>query len=69
MIDGLFLTCQKQLQDDYLKNCDNGPEQGVKVLPIWYCISCLCLQTEFAAKDVHPKDTAKQQITRNKYKM
>lgn len=45
---------------NYLENSDNGPKQGVKVLPVWYCVTSLCLKTELTAKDVHPEDTAIQ---------
>lgn len=44
-----------------LKDSDDGPEQRVKVLPVRHCVSCLCLQTELTAKDMHPKDTATQE--------
>lgn len=50
---------------EYLKNGDNGPQQGIKVLPVWYCVSGLCLKTEFASKNVHPKDTAIQYTTQH----
>lgn len=46
-----------------LKNCDNGPEQRVKVLPVRHGVSCFCLQAKFTTKYVHPKDTAKQEPT------
>lgn len=49
---GASLNCS------YLKDSDNGPEQGVKVLPVGYCVSCVCLQAELTTKDMHPKDTA-----------
>lgn len=39
---GGFVCFSKQYAN-YLENSDNGPEQGVKVLSIWYCVACLCL--------------------------
>lgn len=45
----------------YLKDSDDGPEKGVKVLPVGHCVSGLCLQTELTTKDVHPQDTATQE--------
>lgn len=42
----------------YLKHSHNSPEQRVKVLPVRHGISSLSLQTELAAKYMHPQDTA-----------
>lgn len=47
----------------YLENSDNGPEQGVKVLPIWNRVPRLCFDAELTAKDVHPENAATQQHT------
>lgn len=44
----------------YLEDSDDGPQQGVKVLPVRYGVARLCLQTELTAKDVHPQDTTTQ---------
>lgn len=42
----------------YLEDCDDGPQQRVKVFSVGHCVASLSLQTELAAKDVHPQDTA-----------
>lgn len=44
----------------YLEDSDDGPQQGVKVLPVRYGVACLCLQTELTAKYVHPQNTTTQ---------
>lgn len=54
----LSVKCGMMVIRTHLENCDNGPQQGVKVLPVWHCVSSLRLQTELTAKDVHPQDTA-----------
>lgn len=52
----------------YLKNSDDGPKQGVKVLPVRHCVSCFCLQTKLTAKYVHPQDAATQtRVSSNNY--
>ena len=40
----------------HLEHRDDGPQQGVEVLPVRDRVSCVRAQAEFAAKDVHPKD-------------
>lgn len=40
----------------YLEHGDNGPQQGIKVLPVGDCVSGICFQTEFAAEEMHAKD-------------
>ncbi len=55
------MLIRKQWYVDYLENSDYGPEQGVEVLPVRYCVTGLCLETELTAKDVHPQDTTTQQ--------
>lgn len=44
----------------YLEDSDDGPQQGVKVLPVRYGVARLRLQTELTAKDVHPQNTTTQ---------
>lgn len=44
----------------YLEDSDDGPQQGVKVLPVRHGVARLRLQAELTAKDVHPQDTATQ---------
>lgn len=44
----------------YLEDSDDGPQQGVKVLPVRDGVARLCLQTELTAEDVHPQDTTTQ---------
>lgn len=46
---------------DYLENGDDGPEERVKVFPVWYRVAGLGLETELTAEDVHPQDTATEQ--------
>ena len=41
----------------HLKDSDDCPEQGVKILSVWNRVSRLRLQTELTAKDVHPQNT------------
>lgn len=43
-------------QPAHLEHGDDGPQQGVKVLPVGDRVSRVCAEAEFAAKDVHPKD-------------
>lgn len=45
----------------YLENSHNGPEQGVKVLPVRDRVPRLSLDAELAAKDVHPENAARHQ--------
>lgn len=40
----------------HLEDSDNGPQQGVKILPVRNCISCVCPEAELATKDVHSQD-------------
>ena len=40
----------------HLEHRDDGPQQGVKVLPVGDRVSRVRAQAEFAAKDVHPED-------------
>ena len=40
----------------HLEHRDDGPQQGVKVLPVGDRVSCVRAEAEFAAKDVHPED-------------
>lgn len=44
-----------------LENSNDGPEQGVEVLPIRYRVPRLCFDTELTAKDVHPENAATHQ--------
>lgn len=41
----------------YLENSDNGPEQGVEVLPVGQRVA-VSLRGKFTAKEVHPQDAA-----------
>lgn len=43
----------------YLENGDNGPEQGVEVLPVGQRVA-VSLGGELAAEEVHPQDAARQ---------
>lgn len=45
----------------YLENSHDGPEQRVKVLPVWDRVPRLRLDAELAAKDVHPENAARHQ--------
>lgn len=49
---------------DYLEHSDNGPEEGVEVLPVRDRVPRLRLETELTAEDVHAQDTATQQHSR-----
>lgn len=40
----------------YLEHGDNGPQEGVKVLPVGDRVTGVCLQAELAAKEVHTQD-------------
>lgn len=40
----------------HLEDGDDGPQQGVKILPVRNCISCVCPEAELATKDVHSQD-------------
>lgn len=46
----------------HLEHCDDGPQQGVKVLPVRDRVSRVRAEAEFAAKDVHPKDAGKDGV-------
>lgn len=48
------------LNYSYLKNGDNSPKQGVKVLPVRHSVPRFCLQAKLTAKYVHPQDAATQ---------
>ena len=57
----LFNTAEtRKAVRSYLEDSDDGPQQGVKVLPVGYGVARLCLQTELTAKDVHPQNTTTQ---------
>lgn len=43
----------------YLENGDDGPEQGVEVLPVGQRVA-VSLGGELAAEEVHPQDAARQ---------
>lgn len=47
----------------YLEDGDDGPQQGVEVLPVRYGVTRLRLQAELTAKYVHPQNTATQAKT------
>lgn len=51
----------------HLENGDNGPQQGVKILPVRNCISCVCPEAELATKDVHSQDALEQDHVKHKY--
>lgn len=53
-------VCVFKLLYSYLKDSDDSPEQGVKVLPVRHRVSCLCFQTELTTEDMHSQDTATQ---------
>lgn len=40
----------------HLEHSDNGPQQGVEVLPVGDRVPCVRTEAEFAAKDVHPEN-------------
>lgn len=41
----------------YLENRDDGPEQGVEILPVGQRVA-VSLRSELAAKEMHPQDAA-----------
>lgn len=40
----------------HLEDGDDGPQQGVEILPVRNCISCVRPEAELATKDVHSQD-------------
>lgn len=40
----------------YLENSNNGPEQGIKILPVRESVS-ISLWGKLTPKEMHPKDT------------
>lgn len=51
----------------HLEDGDDGPEQGVEILPVRNCISCVCPEAELATKDVHTQDALEQDDVKYKY--
>lgn len=53
---------KQKRRHEYLDGCshledgDDGPEKGVKVLPVWQRVS-IPLRAKFATKQMHPKNT------------
>lgn len=43
----------------YLENGDDGPEQGVKVLPVGQRVA-ISLRSKLTAEEVHPQDAARE---------
>lgn len=43
------------LRSSNLKDGDDGPEQGVKILPVWQCVP-IPLGRKLAAKQMHTQD-------------